>query len=145
MAGRRPLGSALQLPAEKLAFIRDEPPESVKTRPLPNADIESETPVEESPVYDRQHAETRADKQDSGRAQTRRSRTGKENRRSDEPPSLLGELRVPLTTRLHPSTADALRRANLEQRLKRLRPATQQEIIEAAVHDWLWRNGYMPT
>lgn len=50
---------------------------------------------------------------------------------------------APLTTRLHPETADALRRACLEQRLRRRRPHTQQEIVELAVRGWLETNGFM--
>ena len=50
---------------------------------------------------------------------------------------------VPITTRLLPRTADALRRAYLEQKLRHARPSTQQEIIEQALHDWLRREGYL--
>ena len=57
--------------------------------------------------------------------------------------ALLGEMRVPLTTRLQPRTAHALRRAHLEQRLNGLLPATQQEIVEAAVYEWLRQHGYI--
>lgn len=53
------------------------------------------------------------------------------------------ELLVPLTTRLRASTAEALRRAYLEQRLHRRAPATQQEIVEAALAAWLAANGYL--
>jgi hypothetical protein len=49
---------------------------------------------------------------------------------------------VSLTTRLSPATAEALRRAALEQRLRRRRPHTQQEIVEAAVRHWLTANGF---
>jgi hypothetical protein len=58
-------------------------------------------------------------------------------------PSLLGTVLVPLTTRLLPNTADALRRAYLEQKLKGRKPATQQEIVEAAVQGWLRKEGYL--
>jgi hypothetical protein len=49
---------------------------------------------------------------------------------------------VPLTTRLTPATAEALRRAALELRLQRRKPHTQQEIVEAAVRHWLKTNGF---
>jgi len=58
-------------------------------------------------------------------------------------PSLLGAVLVPLTTRLQPKTADALRRAYLEQKLRRQQPATQQEIVEAALVEWLNSHGYL--
>lgn len=52
---------------------------------------------------------------------------------------------VPLTTRLHPEVADALRRANLERRLKRQEPQTVQEIVEVALRTWLVEAGYLPS
>jgi hypothetical protein len=50
---------------------------------------------------------------------------------------------VPLTTRLQPSTAAALKRAGLEQKLRGEQPATVQEIAEEAIQEWLRDNGYM--
>jgi hypothetical protein len=50
---------------------------------------------------------------------------------------------MPLTTRLQPRTANALRRAYLEQKLARREPATQQEIVEAALQAWLTLNGFL--
>jgi hypothetical protein len=55
----------------------------------------------------------------------------------------LPPLLVSLTTRLSPATAEALRRAVLEQKLQRQRPQTQQEIVEAAVRGWLTANGFL--
>lgn len=69
----------------------------------------------------------------------RRSRAVEE----EEAYGLIGHLLAPLTTRIQPETADALKRAYLEQKLRRRRPATQQEIIETALSDWLARNGYL--
>ena len=50
---------------------------------------------------------------------------------------------VSLTTRLSPATAESLRRAALELRLRRRKPHTQQEIVEAAVRTWLKTNGFL--
>ena len=50
---------------------------------------------------------------------------------------------VAITTRLQARTADALRRAYLEQKLNRREPATQQEIIELAVQQWLRKNSFL--
>ncbi len=50
---------------------------------------------------------------------------------------------VAMTTRLRARTADALRRAHLEQKLNRLEPATQQDIIELAVQQWLRKNSFL--
>lgn len=51
---------------------------------------------------------------------------------------------VPITTRLKPELADALKRASLERQLARVRPNTVQDIIEEAVEPWLRANGYLP-
>ncbi|BBO34268.1 hypothetical protein PLANPX_3880 [Lacipirellula parvula] len=50
---------------------------------------------------------------------------------------------VPVTIRLPRRTAQALRRAHLEQRLKDAKPDTQQEIAEEALADWLAKYGYL--
>lgn len=50
---------------------------------------------------------------------------------------------VAITTRLQARTADALRRAHLEQKLNRCEPATQQEIIELAVQQWLRTHSFL--
>lgn len=48
---------------------------------------------------------------------------------------------VPLTTRLTVQTAEALRRAYLQQKLAGRVPDTQQEIVEAALREWLRHHG----
>jgi hypothetical protein len=50
---------------------------------------------------------------------------------------------ISVTTRFEQQTADALRRAHLEQKLKNIAPATQQEIIEIAVQTWLKDHDYL--
>src|SRR5262245_19337517 len=50
--------------------------------------------------------------------------------------------KVPVTIKLKYVTAQALKRAYLEQKLRHARPDTQQEIVEAAVQSWLRHNGY---
>ena len=50
---------------------------------------------------------------------------------------------VPLTTRIGQQTADALRRAYLQQKLNRRLPDTQQEIVEAALRQWLSEHGLL--
>lgn len=57
--------------------------------------------------------------------------------------SLVGRILVPVTTKLQPNVAKALRRATLEQRLKGEHPATQQDIVDAALTAWLSRHGYI--
>jgi len=55
----------------------------------------------------------------------------------------IANLLVPLTTRLQPTTAAALKRAGLEQKLRGESPATVQEIAEEAIQDWLRGSGYL--
>ena len=50
---------------------------------------------------------------------------------------MLDQVLVPVTIRLPHRTAQALRRAYLEQRLKHAKPDTQQEIVAEALGDWL--------
>jgi hypothetical protein len=48
-----------------------------------------------------------------------------------------------VTTRLHRETNELLTEASLHQRLKKLTPATRQDIVEIAVQEWLHANGYL--
>lgn len=48
-----------------------------------------------------------------------------------------------VTTRLSRATNELLTEASLRQRLKKLTPATRQDIIEVAVQEWLHANGYL--
>jgi hypothetical protein len=50
---------------------------------------------------------------------------------------------VPLTTRLQPDTAEALRRVHLENKLNRVQPDSQQAIVEFALREWLTRHGFL--
>ena len=47
-----------------------------------------------------------------------------------------------VTTRLRQSTNELLTEAALRQRLKKATPATRQDIVEAALHDWFRKHGY---
>ena len=51
--------------------------------------------------------------------------------------------RVPLTTRCRPELASALKRASLQRQLSGAKPDRMQDILEAALEDWLGRHGYM--
>lgn len=52
---------------------------------------------------------------------------------------------VPVTIRLQPSVAGALKRASLERELAGEYLYTQQEIVESTLAVWLKANGYLPT
>ena len=51
--------------------------------------------------------------------------------------------RVPLTTRLRPELAIALKRASLERELAREAVHTMQDILEQALEPWLKDHGYL--
>jgi hypothetical protein len=63
----------------------------------------------------------------------------------DEPkPALLnGGGRVPLTVRVRPEFATAVKRASLERQLRGIEPSSQQDILEEALEPWLRTNGYL--
>ena len=56
--------------------------------------------------------------------------------------SELPEVLENVTTRLSNTTNAKLTEASLHQRLKKAQPDSRQGIIEAAVRDWLKKNGY---
>jgi hypothetical protein len=51
--------------------------------------------------------------------------------------------RVPLTTRIRPELAAALKRASLERQLAGQTPNTVQDILEQALEPWLNAQGYL--
>jgi hypothetical protein len=51
--------------------------------------------------------------------------------------------RTPLTTRLRPDLAHALKRASLERQLSGKDPHTVQDILETALEPWLKEHGYL--
>jgi hypothetical protein len=61
------------------------------------------------------------------------------------PPNSLQALagRVPLTTRIRPELAQALKRASLERQLAQETPNTVQDIVEQALEPWLKDKGYL--
>ena len=50
---------------------------------------------------------------------------------------------MPLTTRLRPELAIALKRASLERQLAGQTPNTMQDILEQALEPWLKGHGYL--
>lgn len=126
MSERRSLSSAMEITPEKLAFIHGTP-STASLQSNESSFLEVAPPstvTQKRTTRPRQQPEPQAIVEEGA-------------------PSLLGTVLVPLTTRLLPNTADALRRAYLEQKLKGRKPATQQEIVEAAVQGWLRKEGYL--
>lgn len=136
MANRRSLGDAMTMTPEKVAFIhgsavKDQKAEAVrKVTPVPETTIELESPVAVPPGENTATRQPRA----------RRRRQAKEQPQATE---ILDQMLVPVTIRLQRKTAQALKRAHLEQRLNQAKPDTQQEIVEEALGDWLAGRGLL--
>jgi hypothetical protein len=138
------MGGALSLNPDRLAFIHGGPTGAKKEAELEKTPTAGYSPdrfegsVRESvparPVIRRRGRRPKA----SAAEPLVTPETASSSYPGDFPPLL-----VSLTTRLSPATAEALRRAALEQKLKRRRPQTQQEIVEAAVRGWLTINGFL--
>jgi hypothetical protein len=138
------MGTALSLNPDKLAFIHGE-----------QRVVEAGSVPEKIQAADRSLGRVELPDQESIRSGPRIRRRGRRPKVAAPeplaPPGMvdssysgdLPPLLVSLTTRLSPATAEALRRAALEQRLERRRPHTQQEIVEAAVRQWLTMNGFV--
>jgi hypothetical protein len=47
------------------------------------------------------------------------------------------------TCRINLETSAALRRASVDRKVNRQNPASQQEIVQAALDSWLKENGYL--
>ena len=63
-------------------------------------------------------------------------------KRSDPSP-LLATLLVPVTVRLRPEIASALKRASLQRQLNGVETFTQQDIVEEALSPWLRAEGLL--
>ena len=152
MTQRRSLTDALELTPDKLAFIIGSSGEKPRTNVVPDnsplnvpaSDAEQEAvPVEES------NPTTNVAFEPARRQRRPKSVIAHSLSTINKAPEnhgvgmTLGNVLVPLTTRLHPETALALKRASLEQRLRGLSPATVQEIVEQSLTHWLQSHGYL--
>jgi hypothetical protein len=160
MNKRRSMNAAIDMTPESIAFIRGGiPSEPVTTQ------AESLVQVHDTPEPRRQGNGAGDTVETPGAKETREpiesenfvpEKEGNERRRSkgtgrgkgvasnrEEPIVGMANFLVPLTTRLSLSTAAALKRAGLEQRLYGRQPATVQEIAEEAIRAWLGEQGYL--
>jgi hypothetical protein len=123
------MGDALT--AEKLAFIRGEK----SSRPLKPVEADSAQTIE---------LETTApSKEQAERQQRRRSRGRRSRPEEPQASEILDQMLVPVTIRLKHRTAQALKHAALEQKLKHVKPDQIQDIGEEAFTEWLSRSGYL--
>lgn len=127
------MGDAMSLTPEKVAFIKGSPAKELSQPPE-----KKPAPVEKSIELETPAVETN---HESPRSQRRRGR-GRSSAQQ-QPNEILDQILVPVTIRLQHRTAQALKRAHLEQRLSHAKPDTQQEIVEAALFDWLSKAGFL--
>lgn len=145
MVNRRSLGDALSITPEKMAFIQGgkttaEPQKAaapVTATPAAMKETEAAVEPEERHQVVESEKATRTARRARGRSRS------KEESHSDEVLYGMANLMVPITTRLQPATAAALKRAGLEQKLRGAYPPTVQEIVEIAISDWLEEHGYL--
>lgn len=140
MAERRTLNEAIDMTPEKLAFIQGKAAPAAKPPPVV---LEPQAPAEEKTV---ELSRPGADAEATDEPRPKIARRGSRARAVREAPQvgeILDQLLVPVTIRLQHRTAQALRRAYLEQRLKHAKPDTQQEIAEQALVEWLESNDYL--
>jgi hypothetical protein len=142
--------------AEKLAFIRggvpgatpQTSPTETSTAPISELTELDEVQVEQpkqlsTPIELQAVVETSVESDNRERRRQRSRSRGAANSTREEPMMSTANLLVPLTTRLSPSTAAALKRAGLEQKLYGRQPGTVQEIAEEAIVEWLREQGYL--
>lgn len=140
-SARRSLGAALEMTPEKLAFIQ--------SSSQPAAVAEATSPVATNVAQPEEAQPVQTPTLRDGPPERPVHRTPRTREKtvefaiSDE--ALLGtaNLLVPLTTRLQPRTAAALKRAGLEQKLRGQKPSSVQEIVEIAIQRWLVAAKYL--
>jgi hypothetical protein len=123
------LGDVLQVLQEKRTVIH--PPDRRKAQePVANdpGGPRSTSTVDTKPI------------EQAGATSSRRQRSKHRSRLNLEIER--SEMLENVTTRLTFQTNELLTEAALRQRLKKLNPATRQDIIEAALTEWFRKNGY---
>lgn len=142
---RRSLGAALAMTPDKLSFIQGATNPSQQTvAAIPKVEAQIAVPTEEEPKQIEPAKDvTEAVRPQQSRPQRRVARERQSQEFNDDAMLSMANLLVPLTTRLQPRTAAALKRAGLEQRLRGRKPSTVQEIAEIAIQDWLKDSGYL--
>lgn len=156
-AKRRTMGAAIDVSADKLAFIKGgvpSTPVNQLTEEMAPAEVAAPVAIvaptaqqlfvssEIPATIQLEREEEEGESSESARRKTR-PRSKRETAMRDEPMLGLVNMLVPLTTRLSPSTAAALKRAGLEQKLYGRQPGTVQEIAEEAIKEWLNGQGYL--
>jgi len=141
-SARRSMSQALrtaELPAEALELIRAGNPKPVSDRTIMAA-----SPVETgASISEKKPAEVAPPERPTDPKETATNEAIKTNRsRTKEDESGLGGIIVTASFRLPAEIPNALLRASVDRKIKKLKPWTQQEIAAEALNQWLKRNGY---
>ena len=132
MADRKSLVDAMT--PEKIAFIRGSTGKQAKMAQAQGGPKTLEKTIELKETLSTEETDS------SPLRRRSRARTKQEQPQASE---ILDQVLVPVPLRLQHRTAQALRRAYLEQKLKHAKPDTLQDIGEEAIADWLMKSGYL--
>lgn len=132
MSERRSMADAISLSPEKLDFIHGAASANGGI-PRQHVAFRLHEPDRNPPTSEKPSARRRA--RVTRNARTKSTLTNVTPAATPQP-----NLLAPVTIRLTPETADALRRICLERRLTRKMPFTQQQVVEIAIRDWLSRS-----
>ena len=141
MAERRSLTAGLEDiggvdPETARAFIAQEKP-TPKVKPSPVQVVPQPTAVENAEPPDAIHVASRVPASPAKRPAKSMALKRPDTSR------LLANLLVPVTVRLRPEIASALKRASLERQLNGFETFTQQDIVEDALVPWLKSEGLL--
>ena len=144
MAERRSLAAGIEDigldPEIARAFIVQERP---RTEPKPSPVRVVPDPAPEQAAEQRVESESNGGGESKAvAAQTKRVSKPVSQKRPDAP-RLLATLLVPVTVRLRPEIASALKRASLQRQLNGIETFTQQDIVEEALLPWLRAEGLL--
>ena len=140
MAERRSLGQAMTMSPEKVAFIKGDASPKVSS---PAVAPESAKPREEEGHEGSEPSPAKEVREERKVRVARRQERLRTVLHQPDANEILDRVLVSLTIRLPHRTAQALRRAYLEQRLAHSKPDTQQEIAQVAIGEWLSRHGFL--
>ena len=143
MAERRSLAAGIDGiggvdPMQARAFILQEKSKTEEAKPQPLRAIPNDAGVEMKV----EHAAELANGGEGGSSATPRRTKASGTKRPDTS-RLLATLLVPVTVRLRPEIAGALKRASLERQLNGITMFTQQDIVEEALLPWLQAEGLL--
>ncbi len=136
MAERRPLAAAVNTfggadPADVRAFITQE--RKSETTPAPTVELNSVS-----------RNEAASEEKERGVVSSPKRSSESLTRSPKRKPTRLQPVGlIPVTIRLRPEVAGALKRASLERQLSGEEVFTQQELVESALEPWLIDEGYM--